>query len=48
MNDVLNTYLNLGLLDIGDDDSRLSFLRAAATDLLSGLRRSRAKRSITL
>jgi GTPase-associated system helical domain len=33
MNDVLNTYLSLGLLDIGDDDSRLSFLRAAATDL---------------
>lgn len=33
MNDVLNTYLTLGLLDIGDDDSRLSLLRAAATDL---------------
>jgi hypothetical protein len=33
MNDVLKTYLSLGLLDIGDDDNRIAFLQAAAADL---------------
>jgi len=35
MNDALNKYLSLGLLDVGDDDSRLEFLRSAAMDLAS-------------
>lgn len=33
MNDVLRSYLDAGLLDIGDDDSRLTHLEAAAQEL---------------
>ena len=33
MNDVLKIYLESGLLDIGDDDNRLSLLEKAAADL---------------
>jgi hypothetical protein len=33
MPDILQEYANLGLLDIGDDDSRLELLRTAAAEL---------------
>jgi GTPase-associated system-like protein len=33
MTDILQNFLAQGLLDIGDDDTRLTKLRDAATDL---------------
>jgi hypothetical protein len=38
MSDILQEYLNLGLLDIGEDDSRLESLRLTARDLAQAFR----------
>src|SRR4051812_24762899 len=40
MADILQEFLSLGLLDIGDDDSRLEKLRSASKDLCGVLQQN--------